>query len=95
VAVMLLHRSAGLQLERTIFMGEECRARPVIIPLVRRCQQRTVSLRATATAAIWWPRFDRIRTKKACRGPSALAAAHAASTSIARAWLRPTLLISR
>jgi hypothetical protein len=32
VAVMLLHRSAGLQLERTIFMGEECRARPVMIP---------------------------------------------------------------
>src|SRR5512132_4334685 len=52
--VTLLHRSAGLQLERTIFMGDQCRARPVIVlpPLVRRRQQRTVSLRATATAAI-------------------------------------------
>ena len=34
-----------------------------------------------------------MRTKKACSGPGAFAAAQAASTSIARAWLRPILLI--
>ena len=43
--------------------------------LFRRCQHSTVSLRATATAATWWPRLARIRTKKACSGPEALAAA--------------------
>ena len=31
--------------------------------------------------------------KKARRGPGAFAAAQAASTNIARAWLRPALLI--
>ena len=36
-------------------------------------------------AKYWCPRLARIRTKKACSGPGAFAAAQAASTSIARA----------
>jgi hypothetical protein len=46
-----------------------------------------------ATAAICWPRRWLTRKKNARKGPGALAAAHAASTNIARAWERPRLLI--
>jgi putative transposase len=49
-------------------------------------------LRAVATAAIWWPRRARTRTKNACSGPGAFAAAQAASTSIARATNPPERL---
>jgi hypothetical protein len=36
--------------------------------LFKRCQMRTVSLRAVATAAICWPRFALVRRKNARKG---------------------------
>ncbi|MDA9489476.1 hypothetical protein XI08_09870 [Bradyrhizobium sp. CCBAU 11361] len=85
-AVPFLLWMSGLKLHRAGLVGDQRRARPqVILAFVSKCQQSTVSFRATATAAICWPRRARMRTKKACSGPGALAAAQAASTSMARA----------
>ena len=53
----------------------------------------TASLRATATAATCGPRRAETRWKKARSGPGPRTACQAASTNMARAWLRPCLVI--
>ena len=53
----------------------------------------TANLRAVATAATCLPRLSLIRMKNARSGPGALEMAHAASTSIDRAWARPCLVM--
>jgi hypothetical protein len=73
---------------------EQSRTCPsVILVLLKRCQTRTTSLRAVATAATDLPRRVWIRRKKARSGPGTRAAAQAASTSMARACERPCLVI--
>src|SRR5438876_4004720 len=58
---------------------------------VSMCQNRTASLRATATVATLAPRRARIRSAKACNGPGALATTHADSTRAKRAPADPCL----
>lgn len=78
---------ARLKLQPSLLHHHEGRARPREILLVSEHSHTIVaSLRAVATTAICMPRRARIRRKNERSGPRALAAAHAASTSIARAW---------
>lgn len=55
--------------------------------------QIIASFLAVATAAMGLPRLEATRWKNARSGPGERATAHAASTSIPRAWPRPCLVI--
>src|SRR3546814_9129955 len=92
--VPLFLRPASLEFHRPALVREQRRSCPAIVGLFgAEMPAQDRQLAGEATAAIWWPRFARTLTTKACSGPGVLAAAHAASTSMARAWLRPTLLM--
>lgn len=93
--VTFLRRHSGSQLHGPDFMGDKTGPSPTVIFLLGQhmpAQRSKLACHRNDGDLVVTARTD-TDEKNPRSGPGALAAAQAASTSIARAWLRPALLI--